>query len=361
LEIVTEFVFASNSTITIPVTQQPNLNTLGVVAADIPQSIPVVLALCRDVEHKDRLKLQRAIARSIIEVIQSVDGFKYLERQAVNKGASDGTRFKYVCIDSLQSLDRKANIKKEKAVQEKTELHGQQALPTYDCGGAVHITFSTKRDAVHVVYKHNPIHRDVESRPANENGHATVLPESQILVIDAENGVAPKKRTRKKKVQVQENAERPTEVDDPYVDMATSPESSRPPTVKKRKKSDVTSSQSKKKQKKTNELQPPSKARSKKKKDIAEPEPVPVPAKPAKGKACIRCREKRIKCNETHPACNQCRRGLWTCQYEVEGPKKRGKNGCLNCRRRKRKCTEEKPSCGHCLKVDDDCEYAEYT
>jgi hypothetical protein len=38
----------------------------------------------------------------------------------------------------------------------------------YDCGGAIHIKFSTKRDAINVVYKHNPIHRDVESRPTTD-------------------------------------------------------------------------------------------------------------------------------------------------------------------------------------------------
>jgi hypothetical protein len=31
-------------------------------------------------------------------------------------------------------------------------------LQTYDCGGAIHIKFSTKREAINVVYKHNPIH-----------------------------------------------------------------------------------------------------------------------------------------------------------------------------------------------------------
>lgn len=51
---------------------------------------------------------------------------------------------------------------------------------------------------------------------------------------------------------------------------------------------------------------------------------------------------------------------LWTCQYEIVGPKQRSKNGCINCKQRRRKCTEEKPYCAYCLKVDDDCEYADY-
>jgi hypothetical protein len=35
---------------------------------------------------------------------------------------------------------------------------GNGRLPTYDCGGAVYIKFSLKREAINVVYKHNPIH-----------------------------------------------------------------------------------------------------------------------------------------------------------------------------------------------------------
>jgi hypothetical protein len=62
VEVVTEFVFATHSTITVPVSQQANLDTLF-QPADYPQSILVDHALCRDIEGKERLKLQRAIAR----------------------------------------------------------------------------------------------------------------------------------------------------------------------------------------------------------------------------------------------------------------------------------------------------------
>jgi hypothetical protein len=62
VEIVTEFVFAASSTITIPVTQQPNLDAL-IQPADFLQSITVEHALCRTVIGKDRLKAQRAAAR----------------------------------------------------------------------------------------------------------------------------------------------------------------------------------------------------------------------------------------------------------------------------------------------------------
>ena len=109
------------------------------------------------------------------------------------------------------------------------------------------------------------------------------------------------------------------------------------------------------KKNKAKQVKSPSKPRQKAAARESSPEPVQV----VRGK-CFRCREKGIKCNEGKPSCNQCLRGLWTCQYETPGSKKRSKNGCFNCRSRKRKCTEERPSCAHCLKVDDDCMYGEY-
>jgi hypothetical protein len=62
VDIVTEFVFAAASTITIPVAQQPALDAL-IQPADYMQSMTVEYALCRDINGKDRLKVQRAIAR----------------------------------------------------------------------------------------------------------------------------------------------------------------------------------------------------------------------------------------------------------------------------------------------------------
>jgi hypothetical protein len=62
VEIVTEFIFAAASTITIPVAQQPALDAL-IEPAEYLQSIMVDYALCRDIEGKDRMKVQRAVAR----------------------------------------------------------------------------------------------------------------------------------------------------------------------------------------------------------------------------------------------------------------------------------------------------------
>ncbi|KAF1961612.1 hypothetical protein CC80DRAFT_435808 [Byssothecium circinans] len=358
-EIVTEFIFAVASTVTISVVQQPNLDSLFEPAA-WPQSIGVEYALCRDVEGKERLKLQRAIARSVIETIQEIDGFKYSERHAVNKDGSDGARFKYICVDSLQNRYRKANTKKGEEVKDadetgkrKSKAKPESVLPTYDCNGAIHIKFSTKRDAIHVVYRHNPIHNTpiIDETPlpalAMENDSTP-----QDATNGTPNGTKTKKRRRSKK---DHHVEVDTEFEDPDLDMSTSPEANKAHTKKTRRKAAVSPETGRKKAKKVKQVQSPSKSRSK---APIQDAPSP-PAQPAKGK-CLRCYQKGIKCNEAKPTCNQCRRGLWTCQYPTPGAKKRSKNGCINCKARKRKCTEERPSCAYCLKVDDDCEYQDH-
>ena len=125
-------------------TQQSYLDAL-IEPQEYPQSIQVEYALCRDFDDaKDKIKVQRAVSKS-----------------------GDGIRLRYVCQDSLENKDRKANRKKKEADAEdndETTRGAKDLLPTYDCGGAIYVKFSIKRDAINVVYKHNPIHRDVESR-----------------------------------------------------------------------------------------------------------------------------------------------------------------------------------------------------
>ena len=108
--------------------------------------------------------------RSIIATIQETDSFTYSERSARNKDGGDGARFRYVCLDSMQNRYRKSNKKKDVSHDSdgsdvEAEKNGNGVLPTYDCGGAVHIKFSLKREAINVVYKHNPIHM---ARPASD-------------------------------------------------------------------------------------------------------------------------------------------------------------------------------------------------
>lgn len=83
------------------------------------------------------------LLRSIIEAIQDADGFRYAERRAVNKEGGDGSRFKYICLDSFQNKYRTSNMKEEESPvdgegeeQQKEKAHTR--LATYDCGGAIH-------------------------------------------------------------------------------------------------------------------------------------------------------------------------------------------------------------------------------
>lgn len=110
--------------------------------------------------------------RSIIAAIEEADGFKYSERRVYNpKAGRDGARFRYDCQDSLDNKDRKVSKKKEElnAVDEdETSTANKDLIPAYGCGGVIHVRFSIKRDAINVVYRHNPIHRGVDSQRNDE-------------------------------------------------------------------------------------------------------------------------------------------------------------------------------------------------
>ncbi|KAH7374389.1 hypothetical protein BKA66DRAFT_174193 [Pyrenochaeta sp. MPI-SDFR-AT-0127] len=359
-QIVTEFIFAATSTITIPVSQQPNLEVL-IQPADFVQSVTVGHALCHNINGKDRLKIQRSIARSIINVIQKADGYKYSERRAHNKDGGDGARLMYVCLDSFQNRDRKCNKNRGSSVnseddQNKEKKRGHGSRPTYDCGGAIHVKFSLKRDAINVVYKHNPIH----SRPVDGDSMGAQVAEN-IGASKAPTSVTTKETTkRKRKCSNQNNADMENVSRDPNSDMVSLPDAPKPPRKKKPKQSAVSG---------PSEITP--KSYTLKRKNSKEPL---LPSKTKKratvaasssllnlvaGPVCIRCRENGIQCNKAKPTCNQCQQGLWSCQYEVPSLQKRSKHGCLNCKRRKRKCTEEKPSCAICQRLDNVCKYAD--
>ncbi|KAI8942181.1 hypothetical protein NX059_000268 [Plenodomus lindquistii] len=344
--IVTEFIFAAASTITIPVTHQPNLDAL-IEPADFLQSITVEHALCRDVDNKETLKAQRTIARSIIDTIEDADGFKYKERSVSNTKSGDGLRLRYVCTDSPQSHIRAKSAKSHESEDSDVDAASNRGPPTYDCGGAVHVKFSIKREAINVVYKHNPIHTHSEEveivslDPANNASNQPTAP-------NATNGT----KKRKRKSMQEEPIALGSGYHDPDMDMSTSPEAPRS-TKKSQRKSDASASGNT--TRKTSTKKGRTQAASRKKAVQREPSP---PPKLPRNRACIRCREKKIKCNEAKPACNQCQRGLWTCHYEAVGNPKPSKNGCINCKQRRRKCTEEKPFCSYCIRVDDDCEYA---
>jgi hypothetical protein len=108
-----QFVFYNDSVILLSATAALTGNDTSASAAPIngntESSISLQDALYRTTEPKARVKPQRVVAKSIIAVFQEVDGFKYTERQAGGYAGNDGTRYKFVCADSLQNRDRVAN------------------------------------------------------------------------------------------------------------------------------------------------------------------------------------------------------------------------------------------------------------
>ncbi|KAL5114885.1 hypothetical protein ACEQ8H_007203 [Pleosporales sp. CAS-2024a] len=358
VETVTEFVFAAAST--LPLAEHPPLHPL-IQPAEYLQTITVEQALCRPIDGRDRLNIQRAIARSIVDAIQTADGFSYVERSAKNsKQGGDGARFKYICRDSVQAKKRKIHRRKQETAEDSEDTEGpkkdmNQHAQGYACGGAVHIKFSIKREAVNVVYKHNPIHGSFvfeEILPALALDPGTV---AHTTKIGPANGTTTTKKKRKKN----DNEEVENDHGNPGVSVSTSPAPPRTLTKTKTKKSSTVTAPASihktgtKKSKNGKEAAFPTASR----RQTQTREPLPLP-RLVKGRVCIRCREKKIKCNEGKPSCDQCNRGLWTCQYATLGAKKRSKNGCINCKAEKRTCTAEQPSCAYCLETQDHCEYA---
>ncbi|OCL05214.1 hypothetical protein AOQ84DRAFT_345127 [Glonium stellatum] len=188
--VAAEFLFGINSTITMPIAQQENGSAAG-SSTGLPQRIvSVEEAFCRKMDSKARVKPQRAIAKSLVEAVQKLDGFRYTERQAWGHKNDDGTRFKFVCVDSLQNRDRVANIKAralkkqggEDAENSFVEIAGSpSALPTYDCCGSIHVKFSIQKGCIDVIYRHTPIHRDTAARQITQSSSPALNPSKSVL------------------------------------------------------------------------------------------------------------------------------------------------------------------------------------
>ncbi|KAF2995592.1 hypothetical protein E8E13_004827 [Curvularia kusanoi] len=224
-------------------------------ARSVESRVEVVeYALCRDFNIKEKLKIHRAVSKSIIAAIEEADGFKYSERHSHNPKNGDGVRLRYVCQDSLENRDRKANKKKKET--DPNEIENETARTTketYDCGGAIYAKFSAKRDAINVVYKHNPIHRDVQSR---RNGNTDIVDSE----ANAEPSVSMKTPNGSTKKRRRTTKDRHTSVDeafhDPDLDMSTSPEAPKSSARRKRKSNgaDASAEASKKSKAKKNQV-----------------------------------------------------------------------------------------------------------
>ncbi|OCK74481.1 hypothetical protein K432DRAFT_409819 [Lepidopterella palustris CBS 459.81] len=112
-EMVTaKFLFSVDAIINVSEALQENLPSSRSSNGSVPNALHVEQTLYRTTGGKERVKPQIAIAKSVVNAVQRVDCFKYTERQAwgyiqgAKEGSGDdGTRFKFVCVDSLQNRD----------------------------------------------------------------------------------------------------------------------------------------------------------------------------------------------------------------------------------------------------------------
>ena len=111
-------------------------------------------------DRQDRQIIQRAAARGIVSIMESVDGFKYSINNVWASKEDDGHRFSYICQDSMQNKDRHANGGKGSAIDQVIRK------PTFNCKGTVAIKFSMLRSTVEVHYTHHLLHPPVAHNPS---------------------------------------------------------------------------------------------------------------------------------------------------------------------------------------------------
>jgi hypothetical protein len=74
-------------------------------------SMSVLEALAPTADPKEKMRKQRAIAKTCVETIQRTDGYRYSFHNCWNSREDDSFRFSYYCNDSLLNKDRAANGK----------------------------------------------------------------------------------------------------------------------------------------------------------------------------------------------------------------------------------------------------------
>jgi hypothetical protein len=75
----------------------------------IKVSMSILEALAPTSNPKDQMRRQRAIAKTCVEAIQRVDGFRYSFHNNWHSREDAAYRFSYYCNDSLLNKDRAAN------------------------------------------------------------------------------------------------------------------------------------------------------------------------------------------------------------------------------------------------------------
>ncbi|KAF1345227.1 hypothetical protein BDV97DRAFT_360651 [Delphinella strobiligena] len=82
-------------------------------------------------------------------------------------------------------------------------------------------------------------------------------------------------------------------------------------------------------------------------------------------RGCRRCKERKVKCDQTQPTCSACSRHGVECVYAAEPPPrlghKKSRNGCHRCKEHKIKCDETHPVCSACQRRGVECHFPSRT
>lgn len=135
--------------------------------------------LCTIADSAQRRTWQRGAARSILTLVQEVDGFRYTFNNRWASKDDDGDRFSYTCLDSLENKDRQANNprrgrKRDSQASVTTEQRGARK-ETYNCKGQVTVKYSGARQTVEVVYRHLALHDKVTESPSAKRSMAPCI------------------------------------------------------------------------------------------------------------------------------------------------------------------------------------------
>ncbi|KAF2180694.1 hypothetical protein K469DRAFT_729651 [Zopfia rhizophila CBS 207.26] len=280
VELVTVFVFVAGSSATVPSSQQLNLGFPRIKTGRISTDSPCRACIVPRPRRKGQIEDSESDCSMFIETIQGL-------MDSNTQSAKPGAKTVVMALGSnmyawILSRTRRRSWRRRHLTPKIFLL-----ASTYDRGGAVHIKFLTKREAINVLYKHNSVHRDIATRPTN----------GQIGNSNARWNVASEKK-RRRKVQAEESNRFET------VEYCTlvSPETSSTPGTKKRKKGSISAS------------------------------PEATRTSSIKEQRKTKCREKKLKCDEAKPFCNYCSRASEACQYEEKVVRKRSRTSCMNCR-----------------------------
>jgi hypothetical protein len=84
-------------------------------AFDIPIRIDVRAALLPVSDAQLKRNRQRAVCKEIVRGFSAIDGYHYGGTRSVDSFAGNGFRFKFVCSDSFENIERAANKWRKKA------------------------------------------------------------------------------------------------------------------------------------------------------------------------------------------------------------------------------------------------------